>query len=208
MAIQNRRGNASEFNAYKPRLQQGEFAVVTDGDASPSGTGVYMQFGAVGTTNKIKRLITDDEDTTSVVASPYDTSKSYKVGDHCTYNKVLYVCTATTSGTWDSSKWSEVTVGSEVERIRIDLDNTIAKLNAIDAFPYRGTVDDYDKATSLGRYYAPSTASHKPGTVQAWFITLPFGVTGANKFQMCFNAANTLYLRFYNGASWTNWRTI
>lgn len=49
------------------------------------------------------------------IAAPYDSASSYTAGDYCTKDDGFYVCTASTSGTWDGSKWSAVTVGDVLE---------------------------------------------------------------------------------------------
>lgn len=51
-----------------------------------------------------------------MISDAYDSTHTYNVGDYCIYNNVLYKCnTASTIGTWDSSKWDAVTVGNEIE---------------------------------------------------------------------------------------------
>ena len=46
----------------------------------------------------------------------YSTGESvtYSEGDYCIYNNKLYKAKASTSGAWDSSKWDEVNVMSQV----------------------------------------------------------------------------------------------
>lgn len=41
------------------------------------------------------------------VASLYDGNKTYNIGDYCIHAYGLYRCTGTTTGTWDSSKWTD-----------------------------------------------------------------------------------------------------
>ena len=51
-------------------------------------------------------------------ADEYDSSSTYDAGDFAMYNGQLYKCnTASTTGTWDSTKWDASTVGSEIESI-------------------------------------------------------------------------------------------
>ena len=40
----------------------------------------------------------------------YSTSTTYNEGDFAVYQDVLYVCTATTTGAWDSTKWEQTSV--------------------------------------------------------------------------------------------------
>lgn len=57
------------------------------------------------------------------IAAPYDSASSYSAGDYCTKDDGFYVCTASTSGTWDGSKWSAVTVGDVLSSLNATLTN-------------------------------------------------------------------------------------
>lgn len=46
----------------------------------------------------------------TVIASAYDSTISYGVGDYVIYDNRLYVCLEATSGDWDSTCWSRLTV--------------------------------------------------------------------------------------------------
>lgn len=48
------------------------------------------------------------------VAEEYDSTSSYAVGDYCIYESVLYKCTASTTGSFDSTKWTSVVVTDEM----------------------------------------------------------------------------------------------
>lgn len=53
----------------------------------------------------------------SAIASTFDGTVAYKVGDHVTYKSKLYKCTTaivTPSSTWDSSNWTETTVDEAI----------------------------------------------------------------------------------------------
>lgn len=47
-------------------------------------------------------------------AEEYDSTSSYAVGDYCIYESVLYKCIASTTGTFDSTKWTTVVVTDEM----------------------------------------------------------------------------------------------
>ena len=47
-------------------------------------------------------------------AEEYDSTSSYAVGDYCIYESVLYKCIGTTTGTFDSTKWTSVVVTDEM----------------------------------------------------------------------------------------------
>ena len=47
-------------------------------------------------------------------AEEYDSTSSYAVGDYCIYESVLYKCTASTTGSFDNTKWTTVVVTDEM----------------------------------------------------------------------------------------------
>lgn len=50
---------------------------------------------------------------TSDIGTYYDANTEYKRGDYCIYNGVVYCCIASTTGAFDSSKWSATNVMKE-----------------------------------------------------------------------------------------------
>lgn len=48
------------------------------------------------------------------VAEEYDSTSTYAVDDYCIYESVLYKCIGTTTGTFDSTKWTAVVVTNEM----------------------------------------------------------------------------------------------
>ena len=48
------------------------------------------------------------------LAEEYDSTSSYAVGDYCIYESVLYKCTASTTGSFDNTKWTPVYVTDEM----------------------------------------------------------------------------------------------
>lgn len=55
------------------------------------------------------------------IAAPYDAGTSYTAGMYCTKDDGFYVANASTSGTWDGSKWTAVTVGDVLTSINTNL---------------------------------------------------------------------------------------
>lgn len=47
-------------------------------------------------------------------AEEYDSTSSYAVGDYVIYESVLYKCTASTTGSFDNTKWTSVVVTNEM----------------------------------------------------------------------------------------------
>lgn len=60
------------------------------------------------------------------IAAPYDSGTSYVKGDYCTHEDGLFVANVSTTGTWNASKWTAVTVGDVLEQAEAD----ISALNA------------------------------------------------------------------------------
>ena len=65
-----------------------------------------------GTGYGVDQAVIDDMNTkiqnnADMIASEYLTTKTYYAGDFAVHNDELYKCTGTTTGTWDSSKWSK-----------------------------------------------------------------------------------------------------
>lgn len=52
----------------------------------------------------------DSKANSTALAPAYSTEFSYSVGDYVTKDGALYKCSASTSGTWDSTKWTEESV--------------------------------------------------------------------------------------------------
>ena len=48
------------------------------------------------------------------IAEEYDSTSSYAADDYCMYESVLYKCTASTTGSFDPTKWTQVVVTDEM----------------------------------------------------------------------------------------------
>ena len=48
------------------------------------------------------------------LAEEYDSTSSYAVGDYCIHESILYKCTASTTGSFDDTKWTTVVVTDEM----------------------------------------------------------------------------------------------
>ena len=97
MALQIRRGTQAEWEANNSNVVAGEPAITLDTGRLFVGTdnGEFAEFANVDS-----------------LAPAYDSSTSYSVGDVCNYQGELYVCTGTTTGAWDSTKWESTYVGT------------------------------------------------------------------------------------------------
>ena len=63
---------------------------------------------------------------TGNVAENFNESSSYVAGDYCVYEGQLYVCIGSTSGVWDSSKWSPTYVMTQLTDVINDIDLQLA----------------------------------------------------------------------------------
>ena len=99
MAIQIRRGTNSEWESNKSNIVVGEPAVATDSARAFIGT-------ASGSAMELANINT--------IAPPFDSSKTYNVGNVVNYQGSVYVFTATHSGAWSSGDVTKTTVSDAV----------------------------------------------------------------------------------------------
>ena len=102
--------------------------ILTESDI-PSSAGVVSINGEAGVVilyaGDIKMSSDDNtpvktaiERTGNLTTTDYNSATSYSAGDFCKYLGVLYVCTGSTTGTWDPSKWSATTVSGQIKAIK------------------------------------------------------------------------------------------
>ena len=114
MAIQNRRGAYTDFDPSK--MLPGEYAVVLSDDPNGNeGYAIYMCFSS-GT---VKRIVLEGDlaDMFLNLASEYDSTSSYSVGNYCLHDHQFYKCTtAIGSGgeTWNRNHWTSTTIAEEI----------------------------------------------------------------------------------------------
>lgn len=58
------------------------------------------------------------EGTQGLIVSDYDSSNSYSAGDFCLYLGTMYVCTGTTTGSWNPAKWVATSVAAELKSVK------------------------------------------------------------------------------------------
>ena len=118
--------NPSGFFILKPENETiQKVKILTPADI-PSESGVVSINGEAGVVVLFAgdvKMASDDnttvkaaiEATGALTAAPYNSSSSYSAGDFCTYQGVFYVCTASTTGSWDSTKWTATDVGTQLK---------------------------------------------------------------------------------------------
>lgn len=114
------------------------------------------------------------------IAAPYDAGTSYTAGMYCTKDDGFYVANASTSGTWDGSKWTAVTVGDVLTSINTNL----TQLS-----------NDFTVNAGARMLFAIS-AGGRP----YWRWTLSDGTI--HQFSMT-DDGQTLRYQYYDGANWT-----
>ena len=58
------------------------------------------------------------ENAAGLTAAAYNSSSSYSAGDFCTYLGILYVCTGSTTGSFDPTKWTATTAGAQIKAVK------------------------------------------------------------------------------------------
>ena len=117
------------------------------------------------------------------IAAPYDSASSYTAGDYCTKDDGFYVCTASTSGTWDGSKWSAVTVGDVLE-------TAIANISSLNA-----TLTQFINGFSVSPT-ALTAYSSRAGTIEGGYIRIGNVVIVAVRFiALTANSSAAVYLQ-------------
>ena len=107
------------------------------------------------------------------IAAPYDAGTSYTAGDYCTKDDGFYVCTASTSGTWDASKWSAVTVGDVLETANANISSLNSNLTQL------FTATDVNINITIGGNGYASLASYAPTVPSGYslFLVVCMGVS-------------------------------
>ena len=91
--------------------------------ANPSGDGLYKLINTVSSGTATKSWSDSDPN----LAEPYDSTKTYAVGEHCTYKGQYKVCIVpiTTAEAWNSAHWADAEVGEEISDLKSALTSEI-----------------------------------------------------------------------------------
>lgn len=121
------------------------------------------------------------------IAAPYDAGTSYTAGMYCTKDDGFYVANASTSGTWDGSKWTAVTVGDELASQASDISTNTTNIS---------TLSGKFSFDNCSNFLMGIASNAKP----YWRFTDSSG----NSHQIQVTASNTLqYLYRASGGTWT-----
>ena len=82
------------------------------------------------------------------IEDPYDSTKSYEVGDKCTYGGRLYKCTSTVlGGDFDQESWTLITVDEEIERVADSIPTDLGQLGNNAGYVKQDIISDpYDES--------------------------------------------------------------
>lgn len=179
--------NPSGFFILKPEGQTLQKVKILTADDIPSEAGVVSINGEAGVVvlyaGDIK-LASDDnttvkqaiEGTQGLIVSDYNSASSYSAGDFCLYLGTMYVCTGSTTGTWNPAKWTATSVAAELKSVKskqatdesnistlqgqMTTANTrIGQNEAIVAYPENGSTSSTNY--SVGQYIARNGSLYK-----------------------------------------------
>lgn len=121
--------NPSGFFILKPEGQTLQKIKILTADDIPSEAGVVSINGEAGVVilyaGDIKLAADDNttvkqaiEGTQDLIVSDYNSSNTYSAGDFCLYLGTMYVCTGSTTGSWNPAKWSATSVAAELKSVK------------------------------------------------------------------------------------------
>lgn len=127
----------------------------------------------------------------------FSTSSTYQVGDYVMYQGKLYKCTTTitTSGAWDSTKWSLAILSDDVANLNNTIDDILLPLKAeVDGGIGEEVVVNFVKG-NIGKYgYADSSSTNQGRLVHDEYIAGAVQVscdTGFNFVVVLYNENKT-----------------
>ena len=166
-------GGSPSVNLNTVRIGSTDYAIPTGGGGGGSSVTPNPTGQATDTldTVDIDGTIYDipsGVDTSDMIASEYDPTASYSEGDVVIYNGTLYEATASTTGAWDSSKWTATTCVEIAKAAESTAENIEALYSALGT-SYEDTATAELTTSSSAKDYLPGTRrSLTPG---AWLVT-------------------------------------
>lgn len=118
---------------------------------------VLDEEGVIILSSNIKTLADSTYPANAVIASGYNSSISYAVGDYCLVNGLLYKCnTAISVGgeTWTPAHWTQINIASEIKQKYVFTNKAIPSSsftldNTYGNFPYRASIVLSDVNSSM-----------------------------------------------------------
>ena len=136
------------------------------------------------------------------LAEEYDSTSTYAVDDYCIYESVLYKCTASTTGSFDSTKWTQVVVTDEMgsgggsSTLAGLTDTNIVSPSGNQILKFNSTNNKWENAadTGGGEYYSYSTTEQAVGE---W-------IDGKTIYKKTYSGLSVSIPQTTSSASWVN----
>ena len=166
-------GGSPSVNLNTIRIGSTDYAIPSGGGGGGSSVTPNPAGAATDTLDKVDidgtiYDIPSGVDTSDMIASEYDPTASYSEGDVVIHEGTLYEATASTTGAWDSSKWSATTCVEIAQDAVSTAENIEALYAALGTF-YEDTASAELTTSSTTKDYLPGT--RRTLTPGSWLIT-------------------------------------
>ena len=166
-------GGSPSVNLNTVRIGSTDYAIPSGGGGGGSSVTPNPAGAATDTLDKVDidgtiYDIPSGVDTSDMIASEYDPASSYAAGDVVIHEGTLYEATASTTGAWDSTKWSATTCVEIAQDAVSTAENIEALYAALGTF-YEDTASAELTTSSTTKDYLPGT--RRTLTPGSWLIT-------------------------------------
>ena len=166
-------GGSPSVNLNTIRIGSTDYSIPSGGGGGGSSVTPNPAGAATDTLDKVDidgtiYDIPSGVDTSDMIASEYDPTASYSEGDVVIHEGTLYEATASTTGAWDSTKWSATTCVEIAQDAVSTAENIEALYAALGTF-YEDTASAELTTSSTTKDYLPGT--RRTLTPGSWLIT-------------------------------------
>lgn len=166
-------GGSPSVNLNTVRIGSTDYAIPSGGGGGGSSVTPNPAGAATDTLDKVDidgtiYDIPSGVDTSDMIASEYDPTASYSEGDVVIHEGTLYEATASTTGAWDSTKWTATTCVEIAQDAVSTAENIEALYAALGTF-YEDTASAELTTSSTTKDYLPGT--RRTLTPGSWLIT-------------------------------------
>ena len=166
-------GGSPSVNLNTVRIGSTDYAIPSGGGGGGSSVTPNPAGAATDTLDKVDidgtiYDIPSGVDTSDMIASEYDPTASYSEGDVVIHEGTLYEATASTTGAWDSTKWTPTTCVEIAQDAVSTAENIEALYAALGTF-YEDTASAELTTSSTTKDYLPGT--RRTLTPGSWLIT-------------------------------------
>lgn len=166
-------GGSPSVNLNTVRIGSTDYAIPSGGGGGGSSVTPNPAGAATDTLDKVDidgtiYDIPSGVDTSDMIAAEYDPTASYSEGDIVIHDGALYEATDSTTGAWDSSKWTATTCAEIAQSAVSTAENIEALYAALGTF-YEDTASAELTTSSTTKDYLPGT--RRTLTPGSWLIT-------------------------------------